>query len=235
LRKHWRDVAYWRWQWHRRVPFGAKVAAGVVLTVLLLGGGWFAADRLTAAHASPNTDSFVLEKTVRTIVTVHKRGKVIRKVVPIVTRVRLPGKTTYQTQTRFRTQVVTTPGTVQVVRRLVTKYVPVVRKRVVTVNGKTRTLVETRLVPTTQTQTETQTRVVTSNQTVTSTQPGGVQTITQTKTTTVPVTITQTQTQTQTQTETQTETKTVTQTETETVTVTDTVTVTETETETETK
>ena len=230
MREHWREGDYWRWLWHWRVPFEAKVGVGVVLTVLLLGGGWFAADRLTAAHASaPNTDAFVLEKTVRKVVVVHVRGKVIRKLVPVVRRIRLPGKTTYETRTSYRTRLVTTPGTVRVVRRLVTKYVPVVRKRVVTVNGKARTLVETRLVPTTQTQTETQTRVVTNSQTITNTQ-NNTQTVTQMKTTTVPVTITQTQTQTQTETKTVVQTNTVTVTntvtDTVTVTVTDTVTVT---------
>jgi hypothetical protein len=235
LREHWREVDYWRWLWHWRVPFQAKVGLGVVLTVLLMGGGWFAADRLTAAKASSrSTDAYVLETTVEKVVVVHVRGKVVRKLVPVITKVRLPGKTTFETRTSFRTQVVTRPGTVRVVRRVVTKYVPVVKKRVVTVNGKTHTVVETRLVPTTrtETQTQTQTREVTNQQTVTNTQ-NNTQTVTSTKTTTLPpVTVTQTQTQTQTQTET----KTVTETTMVTVTVTDTVnnTVTETITVTET-
>jgi hypothetical protein len=229
LREHWREVDYWRWLWHWRVPFQAKVGLGVVLTVLLMGGGWFAADRLTAAHAgTASTDAFVLETTVQKVVVVHERGKVVRKLVPVVTRVRLPGKTTFETRTSYKTQVVTTPGTVQVIHRLVTKYVPVVKKRVVTVNGKTHTVVQTRLVPTTrtETQTQTQTREVTNQQTVTNTQ-NNTQTVTQTKTTTLPaVTVTQTQTQTQT------ETVTKTVTETDTVTVTDTQTVTQTVTDT---
>ncbi|MDP9318676.1 MAG: hypothetical protein M3O94_06330 [Actinomycetota bacterium] len=227
MREHWREVDYWRWLWHRQVPFEAKVLVGVVMTALMLGGGWFAADRLTAAHAgATGTDSFVLERTVRKVVVVTERGKVIRRLVPVVTKVkvRLPGKTSYDTRTRttYKSQVVTIPGKARVIRRLVTTYVPVVKRRVVRVNGKTHTLVETRLVPTTRTQTETQTHEVTNLQTVTNTQDV-VQTVVQTvtKTTTLPaVTVTVT--------ETVTETKTVT--DTETVTVTDTVTTTETET-----
>ena len=229
LREHWREIDYWRWLWHRRVPFQARVTLAALLLALLLGGGWFAADRLTAAHAgAPNTDAFVFETTVQEVLTVREHGKVVRKLVPVVKRVYVPRKTAYETRTSYHTQVVTTPGTVRVVRRLVTRYVPVVKKRVVTVNGKTRTLVETRLVPTTQTQTETQ--VVTNQQTVTNTTVRNVTepvTITDKKTTTLPaVTVTQTQTVTTP--------VTVTETRTETVTTPVTVTVTETQTVTET-
>jgi len=57
--------------------------------------------------------------------------------VPVVRRV------VYRPQTAFRTlfgtRVITTRGGV--------RYIPVVKKRVVTVNGKTRTITETQLVP----------------------------------------------------------------------------------------
>jgi hypothetical protein len=192
LREHWRDVNYWRWLWHRHVPFEAKVSIGVVLTGLMLGGGWFAADRLTAAHAgTTGTGGLVLERTVRKVVVMTERGKVIRRLVPVVTKVkvRLPGKTSYETRTTYKSQVVTKPGSVRVLRRVVTTFVPVVKKRVVRVNGKTHTVVETLLVPTTrtQTQTQTQTREVTNMQTVTNTQNVvQTETVSQTKTVTLP-------------------------------------------------
>jgi hypothetical protein len=194
LREHWRDVNYWRWLWHEHVPFEAKVSVGVVLTGLMLGGGWFAADRLTAAHAgTTGTRALVLERTVRKVVVVTEGGKVIRRLVPVVTRVKVrqPGKTSYQTRTTYKSQVVTTPGSVRVVPRVVTTFAPVVKKRVVRVNGKTHTVVETLLAPTirteTQSQTQTQTHEVTNVQTVTNTQNVvQTETVSQTKTITLP-------------------------------------------------
>jgi hypothetical protein len=247
VRKHWHDLSYWRWLWHGRVPFRAKVAILAALLLALLAGGWFAADRLSSAHASAtHRDSFVFETTVRQVITVPGKGKVTRKVVRVVRRVYVPAKTTFQRQTRYSTRLITTPGQIRVVRRLITKFVPVVRKRVVTVNGKSRTVVETKLMPTTRV--ETQTHVVTNNQTVTNTQNiTQAVTTTQHETKTVPTTVTQhetttvtqnntttvtqhetttvekTVTETQTQTQTQTVTQTVTETETETVTVTKTI------------
>jgi len=230
VRKHWHDLSYWRWLWHGRVPFRAKVAIGAALLAGLLGGGWLAADRLSSSHASAtNTDSFVFETTVRQVVTVPGKGKVTRKVVRVVRRVYVPAKTTLERQTRYSTRLITAPGTIRVVRRLITKFVPVVRKRVVTVNGKSRTVVETKLVPTTRVETET--RVVTNNQTVTDTQNvTQAITTTQHETKTVPTTVTQHETTTVTDHETTTVEKTVTETQTQTQTETQTVTETETET-----
>jgi hypothetical protein len=221
-------VGYWRWLWHRRVGSEAKIALGVVLLVLLLGGGWFAADRLTGAHASvASTDALVVETTVQKVVTVRQRGRVVRKILPVVKRVYLPRETAIALRTKYEKQLVAGPGTVRVVRRLVTTYVPVVNKQLVTVNGKERTVVRTQLMPTTrvqtETQTQTQTRSVTNLQTVTDQQTvTNNRTVTQTQTQTLPpTTITQTQTVTDTQTETKTVTVpvTVTVTETQTVTV----------------
>ena len=137
-------------------------------------------------------------------------GKVTRKVVRVVRRVYVPAKTTFERQTRYSTRLITAPGTIRVVRRLITKFVPVVRKRVVTVNGKSRTVVETKLVPTTRVETET--RVVTNNQTVTDTQNvTQAITTTQHETKTVPTTVTQHETTTVTDHETTTVEKTVTE------------------------
>jgi hypothetical protein len=198
LPEHWREADYWlslwyRWSWQRRVSPRAKLAL-VVAALLLLGvGGWFAADRLTPANAgNASLDSFVLETTVNKIVTVRERGKVVRKVVPVVKKVYLPRQTELVLRTQYEKRVVTTPGTVHIVRRLVTTYVPVLKKQLVTVNGKTRTVVRRQLVPTTrvetqiQTQTQTQTRVaVTTNQQTVVNQ----QTLTSTRTNTQTVTL----------------------------------------------
>src|SRR5581483_5454193 len=113
LREHWRDIGYWWWLWRERVPTEAKAALGVLLVCGLLAGGWFAADRLTSARASVGTNDLVLETTVQ---------KVVKKIVPVVKRVYLRPKTSYETQTKLKysTRVLTTPGKVKAVKRLVT-------------------------------------------------------------------------------------------------------------------
>jgi hypothetical protein len=187
----------------------------------LLVGGYFAASGLTEASAA-GSSSYVLETTIQKIVTVHERGHTIVKRLPVVVR-RTVVKSRTQTDTAFQTvvdtKVVTAPGGVRTVERKVVRYVPVVHKRVVHVNGKTSTVTETKLVPTvrteTQTRTQTQTNVVTNEQTVTN-QSTVVQTKTKTATVVQPVTVTEVHTVT--------EEHTVTQTDTETQTVTETVT-----------
>jgi hypothetical protein len=104
-------------------------------------------------------------------------------------------------------------GTIRVAPRLVTT---VVKKQLVTVNGKTATVVRTQLVPTTRVETRTQTRAVTSLRTITD-----QQTITNNRTLTQTQTLPAlTVTQTQTLTLAQAQIKAVTQTVTVTVTVT---------------
>jgi hypothetical protein len=245
VREHWREIDYWRWWWRKGMPSEAKVGVGVLLVGLLVASGWFVASRLTPAKASvAGTEDFLLQTTVRKVITVQKRGKVVRKIVPVVKQVVVTAraKTIYQTQPRNVTLVVTGPGRARVIHR------------VVTVNGKPPTVVQTRLVPTTRVQTPT--RVVTNRQTVTTTknvtQPGT--TVRKTETVTLPAstvtkavtlpastvtkavtlpasTVTKTETKTATQTQTVVQTQTVTQTQTQTITlpaatVTQTVTVT---------
>src|SRR4029450_8600711 len=125
-------------------------------------------------------------------------GKLVSKVVPVVRRVVVRHtKTAHDTQVRYQTRhqirVVTTPGEVKTVRRLVTSSVPVVTTKVVKVNGKTRTVAVTMVVPTTTTQTMAQT--VTQRQTITNTQTSPSTTVRQTETERRTVTQTQTQTQ----------------------------------------
>ncbi len=227
------------------MPGAAKLAIGVLLLAAVLAGGWFAADSLTAAEASNQADSLILETTVNRVVTVHEKGKLVTKVVPTVkrvVRVRAKTETQIQTQTahetdlRYATRVVTTPGGVRLVRRVVTTRVPVVTTKTVKQNGKTRTVKVTTLVPTTKT--ETQVRTETQRQTVTNVQTQAPNTVTAVSTQSHTTTQTQTQTQTQVQTTTVVQTTTntvtlpavtlpaVTQTVTETVTSTTTATVT---------
>lgn len=198
---------------------------GVVLAAILV-GGWFVADGLTAAKANAGADSLILETTVNKLVTVREKGKLVTKTIPVVKRVvRVQSHTQTQverqTDLRYSTRVLTTPGGVRVVRRVVTTRVPVVENHVVTVNGKTKTVAVTSYVPTTRVETQTQTQTQTETRQQTVTQPGASNTVTQTSTlnhTTTDV-LTQVVTTTQTQTVTQTQTQTVVQTVTDTVTL----------------
>jgi hypothetical protein len=229
VRKHWRDPRFWRWFWHDRVAPEVKALVAAILIVLMLGGGWLAANRLSTANAGVSTPAAVLtfETTVQKLVTVHEKGKIVRKLVPVVHKVFVKRATAFQTTTDVQTHVVTISGGVRTVRSKVVVHVPVVSKKVITVDGKTKTVVTTRLVPTTRTQTQTLTNTLTRVQTLTQTQVQvQVQQQTQTQT--------QTQTKTQTQTQTQTNTVTTTRTVTQPVTTTRTVTTTQTQTETQT-
>lgn len=218
IRKHWRSLEFWRWWWQARVRIEVKALTALVVLALMLGGGWIAADRLSTASASVSTaDQFLtFETTVQRVVTVREKGKLVRKLVPVVKKVFVRRKAQFRTLTDVQTDVIKTPGGTRTVEHKVVKLVPVLKKKVITVNGKTKTLVTTQLVPTTnvqtQVQTQTQTQVVVHEQTQTQTQ---MQTQTQTETNTV------TDVQTVTQPVTQTVTTTVTQ---DPVTVTTTVT-----------
>lgn len=198
-----------------------------LLLAAILVGGWFVADGLTAAKASTSADSLVLETTVKKLITVREKGKLVTKVVPVVKRVvRVQSHTQtevdHQTDLRYSTRVVTKPGGVRVVRTVVTTRVPVVKNHVITVNGKTKTVAVTTYVPTTRTETQVQTQ--TQRQTVTNTQTAPGATITQTSTASHTTTQVQTTTQTQTVTTTQTQIVTTTNTVTETQTIINTVT-----------
>jgi hypothetical protein len=200
IRKHWRELEFWRWWWHDTIRFEVKAVATVIVLALMLGGGWIAADRLSSASASgASSPGFTFETTVEKVVTVREKGRLVRKLVPVVRKVFVKRQTRFKTLTDVTTDLVRTPGGVRIVRHRVVKLVPVVTKKVVTVNGKTKTLVTTQLVPTTNVQT---------------------QTLTQTQTQTQTQTDVRTQTQTQTQTDTVTNEQTVTQPVTETVTTT---------------
>jgi hypothetical protein len=214
-------MEYWRWLWGR-LPYEAQWGIVGVLLLGLLGGGWVVASEATSsgrADVAIGSNPIVIETTIQKAITIRERGKIVRKVVPVVKRIKVlqrPG-TVYETQREYVTQVVKTPGVS--VTRTVSELVPVVRTRQIRVNGQPRIVIRTQFQPTTRTETValTQTLVATQNVVQTQTAP--------------PVTDMKTTTQTRTQTVTQTETRTVTDTQTVTVTP-DPVTVTHTVTDT---
>jgi hypothetical protein len=199
FRQHWREIDFWRWWWRDRASVGAKVAIGMSVCVLVVVVGFLAAQQLSEANAGVSSGTRYVEvTTIQKVVTVREHGKRVVKRVPVVRRIFLHPQTAYET--RYDTRVVTKP---------------VSHKSIVTVDGKTKTVVQTRVVPTTRVRTATS--VVTNQSTAT-----------------VPVTIRQTETRTVYQTNTTTvvrtktlppNTDTVTVTETETVTVPMTITI----------
>jgi hypothetical protein len=224
VREHWREIGYWRWLW-QRVPAGARLATVGILLLALLGGGWVAADKATSQSKDAKGDGVVVvETTVQKAITVREKGQIVRKLVPVVKKVevRRRGETVYATESNYVTHTVTGPG--GTVTHTVSQLVPVVTTRQITVNGKPRIVVSTRLQPTTSVVTETaapRTVVATQNvtQNVTQTAPP----VTALDTRTVTKVQTQTQTQTQTVVQVQTVTNVVTQVDTQVVTKTETV------------
>ena len=187
FRKHWREPGFWRWWWGSQAPHGAKVSLAGLALLGFLGVGFLAALGLSQADAGgTGTRALTLQTTVDKLVTVRDRGRMVVRRVPVVRRVVYRPQTAMQTL--FGTRVVTAPGR------------SVVQKRLVTVGGKTRTIIATQTVSRTRTQTrvQTETSVVTDQQTVvrTETLPVTVQqTVVQTLppetvTVTVPITVT---------------------------------------------
>ena len=184
FRKHWREPGFWRWWWGSQAPHGAKVSLAGLALLAFLGVGFLAAVRLSEADAGGSgARALTFQTTVDKLVTVRDRGRIVVKRVLVVRRVVYRPETAVRTL--FGTRLITTRGGV--------RYVPVVKKSVVTVNGKTRTITNTQLVPTTRTRTQTQTQTQTQAQTQTQTQTQVVteqQTVVRTESNTVTVTVT---------------------------------------------
>ena len=166
FRRHWREGEYWLWLWRERMRGEVKVLIAAIVLALMLGGGWAAADRLSSASAGVTAASgggyYTFSTTVERLVTVRESGRIVRKLVPVVKKVFVRPKTSFETTTAVQTHVITQAGVVRTVRNKVVVHVPVTSTKVVTVNGKTKYLVTTRLIPTTaiETQTNTLTRTV---------------------------------------------------------------------------
>jgi hypothetical protein len=204
FRRYWRDPHFWRWLWHDRVSFELKALTTAVAAALILGIGWFAADRLSSASAETTSPGAVGFVTVQKVITVHSAGgRVFRKLVPEVHRVVV-------TRTTIRTSVETVQGGVRTIRgKQIVVSVPGAPGKVTTIAGPTKTVVTAKLVPTTDVQTQTstltrvrtETQVQTNSSTVTSTVARTVtNTVSTTRTVTQPVTVTTTQVVTVTQT-----------------------------------
>ena len=204
IREHWREPRFWRWFWDNRTSLGTKVALSLCAAAAFLVGGYFAADSLGTASAGVSAATY--ETTIQVPVTVTLHGKVVVRRIPVVRRILVHGHTAVET--RYDTQVITTPGQVRLVHEKVVKYVPVIRRHVVTVNGKTHTTIETKLVPVTTIRTQTLTNQVTNQVTnlvtnqetvVTTVTIVNNRTVTETQTSTVvetqtlpPITVTET-------------------------------------------
>ena len=111
MRDHWRELGFWRWWWRNRVPFAVKSLLALVALGAIVAGGWFAAQKLPSANAS-NGASKTIVTTVERIVTVHSRGTVVVKRVPVIHKVYVANtaggpktvtRTTLATQTVVRT------------------------------------------------------------------------------------------------------------------------------------
>jgi hypothetical protein len=172
FRDNWRSLSFWRWWWSNSLATEVKVPLAFVVVALLLVTGYFAANQLSGASAANDSSSYVVQTTVRKVVTVRQHGKLVVKRVPVVVR-----RNVVHSQTSYQTvidkQVVTTPGGVRVHRvvQKVPQFVPVERVVNVTVDH-TQTVVQP----------------VTSIETTTVTLPA--QTITQTVTVPVVSTVT---------------------------------------------
>jgi hypothetical protein len=199
FRRHWRELAFWRWWWMNRAPGALRLGLGLFLLGAVLVGGLLTADRLSTAKGGveQTAELRTYVETVNKIVTVREKGKIVRKVVPVVhvrkVKVLSRPQTVLQTQTSFRTLEITTKGKVRTIRQKVVRRVPVVKTQLVTVSGKTQTIAVTQYKPTTaiETRSQTVTNAVTNSQTVTNSR-----TVTNTATETDVVTTTQTRTQT---------------------------------------
>jgi hypothetical protein len=216
FRENWRTFGFWRWWWRSSVPTDAKYLFAVLVAAVLVVGGYLASGHLAGAASAKGVDSFIRETTISKVVTLKEHGRTVVKRVPLVVRRTVVHSSTAWA-TSVDTRVVTTPAGVRYVTKKVVQYVPVVHKRSVLVNGKTKTVTETRLVPTVKTETS----VVTNQQTVTN---ESTVVVNKSSTVTQPVTTVETHTvtlppDTVTQVETQTQTETVTQTQTVTTTV----------------
>lgn len=182
FREHWRSLQFWRWWWRTSVSSEVKWLLAAALIPTLLVGGYFASGSLSGASASDSgqTGSFVLQTTVRRVVTVRDHGKVVVKRIPVVVRrsvVKLRSRTETSTQTVVNTRTLTTKGGVRTVQEKVVKYVPVTTK-VQLVNGKTTTVTDVQTVTNQSTVVQTVTASAPPAQTVTETQTV-VQTVTE--------------------------------------------------------
>lgn len=143
IRSHWRDPQFWTWWWRQRVPMEAKVVAAVVAISLLGFGGYAAAGGLDTAVAEGSSEPLLPQvTTVEKVLTIRESGRVVTRPVRVVRTIPGRGSTSFSTQVLLDT--VTTPGGTYVVTQRDVETVPVVRRVVVTRDGRVQTVIETR-------------------------------------------------------------------------------------------
>lgn len=183
---HWRLAGLQDWLQYR----DGRILAGLVAAALLLGAGFYAAKRIGSANAA-NGDAVLITTRLPVTETVNGR-KVVRYQLK---RVYAQPSTSYQTQT------IRTPSGTKVVTKPVVRYHVIYRKKVITRNGHTKTVMQpvtttsqltsTDLVTTTVVSNQTTTRTVTQSVTVTTTNEETTTVVHgTTETVTVPVTTT---------------------------------------------
>ena len=88
------------------------------------------------------SNPIIIQTTVEKVITVRENGKIVRKVVQVVKRVKVLQRagTIYETQHEYVTRLVTKPG--GSVTRIVSEVVPVVTTQQITVNGKPRVVIK---------------------------------------------------------------------------------------------
>ena len=138
FRRHWRESAFWQWLWHERINPEAKLLIGAVVIGLMLAGGWFAADRLSSASARVWLGPSVHAGDDGREVDDGARARTGRSQACAGGEEVLVLKTTtdVRTRTAVQTKVVTNGGGVRTVHTTVVVRVPVVSKKVLTINGK---------------------------------------------------------------------------------------------------
>jgi hypothetical protein len=143
IRNHWRDPHFWSWWWRQRVPGEAKLVAAVVAVSLLGFGGYAAAGGLDTAVAEGSSEPLSPQvTTVEKVLTIRESGRVVTRPVRVVRTIPGRGSTSFSTQVLLNT--VTTPGGTYVVTQRDVETVPVVRRVVVTRDGRVRTVIQTR-------------------------------------------------------------------------------------------
>ncbi len=136
MREHWRETGFWRWWWRQRVPVEAKIGAAVVAAAALSAGGYLAS-QLPGAHAGAVRGAYVEIRTVK-VVTVRERGKVVRRLVPVVKRVLVRPRSVTRTRTSYQTTTISRDGTTRVVTTVLVRPVRVIQREQVTTTSPSR-------------------------------------------------------------------------------------------------
>src|SRR5579863_7450545 len=108
MRRNWYRPGFWVWWWDHRAPNGARLIVASAVAIVILFGGYKTASFMTAANGATGSGYVTTVRVVKTIlrpelvrrvitvsrvVTVHEKGRVIRKLVPLVKKVIAPGTT----------------------------------------------------------------------------------------------------------------------------------------------